>query len=445
MSNEELLKKVRDAGVIGAGGAGFPTYVKLNAQVDCIIANGAECEPLLYKDRECMIQDREAMIRGLEIMQELTGAKRVVIAVKKKNEDVLDAYAEDLKRTGFESFVYPDVYPAGDEYVLVYEITGKRIPPGGLPLHVGCIVDNVETIVNVALAVDGESVTQKYVTVTGEVANPMTTTFPVGTTFRDCIEAAGGLTTDNPTVLTGGVMMGGCETDLDLPVTKALGGLIVLPSDHYLARRKGEPKETYQRVGHGQCDQCSMCTELCPRYIMGYPIEPHRVMRTLLMTGEEKARVSMWAQYCCECNVCTYIACPESLDPKNICVDSKALLREQDIGRSEVELETLFRDVHPARKGREIPIQKLYTRLGLRPYDKKAPWAAGKPSGAKVKIPLDTHVGPPAKASVSVGDAVKSGDVVGTVADDALGCPVHASVSGTVAEIAETAVILSVN
>ena len=178
---------------------------------------------------------------------------------------------------------------------------------------------------------------------------------------------------------------------------------------------------------------------------MGYPIEPHRVMRTLLMTGEEKERVSMWAQYCCECNVCTYIACPESLDPKNICVDSKALLREHNISRTPVELETLFRDVHPARKGREIPITKLYQRLGLKPYDRKAPFTSNATKTPEVTIPLNTHIGPPAQASVKVGDRVTAGQVIGNVADDALGCPAHASVNGTVKQIADSAIILSVN
>ena len=124
-------------------------------------------------------------------------------------------------------------------------------------------------------------------------------------------------------VLTGGLMMGGVAKSLSDPVTKNMGGLIVLPSDHYLVRRKTQSRETYTRIGHGQCDQCSLCTELCPRYILGYPIEPHRVMRTLLMTGEAKERGSLWAQYCCECNICSLIACPEQLDPKNICVDAK--------------------------------------------------------------------------------------------------------------------------
>ena len=127
-----ILNQIRQAGVVGAGGAGFPTYKKLDAQVDCIIANGAECEPLLQKDRETMLQCGAEMLRGLELMQRLTGASRVVIAVKRKNQDVVDVLGADAKPLGFEFYIYEDVYPAGDEYVLVFEITGRQNLPDQL-------------------------------------------------------------------------------------------------------------------------------------------------------------------------------------------------------------------------------------------------------------------------------------------------------------------------
>jgi Na+-translocating ferredoxin:NAD+ oxidoreductase RnfC subunit len=435
-SNREILRQIRDAGVIGAGGAGFPTYKKLDARVRHVIANGAECEPLLQKDRESMIQDRQAFFRGLEIMRDLTGAGTVTVAVKKKNEDVLDQFQDDLARCGFETLVYPDVYPAGDEYLLVYEITGQLIPPGGIPLQVGAVVDNVETVVNIAHALAGRPVTDKYLTICGAVREPVTTIVPVGTSIADCLKLAGGCDVDDPVILTGGLMMGGVTADLSVPVSKNMGGIIPLPRDHYLAMRKSQSQETYTRIGHGQCDQCSLCTELCPRYIMGYPIEPHKVMRTLLMTGEAKQRGSLWAQYCCECNVCSYIACPESLDPKNICVDAKKILRENKLGRTEAELEVLFRDPHPARKGREIPIPTLITRLGLRPYDRKAifkRFEGWQPH--RVAIPLNSHIGTPAEPVVARGDRVRRGDLIATVDDRQLGCPVHASIDGRVTAV----------
>jgi Na+-translocating ferredoxin:NAD+ oxidoreductase RnfC subunit len=436
VDNKQTLQRIRDAGVVGAGGAGFPTYKKLDARVEYVIANGAECEPLLQKDRETMLQDSDAMFRGLEIMRDVTGAGNVTVAVKRKNQDVLEDFQDKLVATGFQSFVYEDVYPAGDEYVLVYEITGRLIPPGGIPLAVGCVVDNVETIVNIARALEGEPVTDKYVSVVGAVNEPVTMVVPVGTSIEACLRAAGGCAVDDPVVLTGGVMMGGVARSLADPIDKRTGGLIVLPSDHYLVRRKTAAKTTYTRIGHGQCDQCSLCTELCPRYIMGYPIQPHRVMRTLLMTGEEKQRVSLWAEYCCECNVCSLIACPEQLDPKNICVDAKALLRESKTGRTDAELESLFTgQVHPARKGREIPIATLNQRLGLTPYDRKPHFVRTDWQPDAVTIPLDAHVGAPAQPTVQPGDRVRRGDVIGNVEPNQLGCPVHASINGRVTAI----------
>jgi Na+-translocating ferredoxin:NAD+ oxidoreductase RnfC subunit len=302
-------------------------------------------------------------------------------------------------------------------------------------LQVGCVVDNVETIINVAHALDGKPVTDKYVTVHGAVREPLTTVVPVGTTIADCLHLAGGCTVENPIILTGGVMMGGVTDNLSDPVAKNVGGLIALPPDHYLALRKTQSRETYTRIGHGQCDQCSLCTELCPRYILGYPIEPHKVMRTLLMTGEAKQRGSLWAQYCCECNVCSYIACPESLDPKNICVDAKKLLRETKTGRSQAELDVLFQEPHPARAGREIPIETLYTKLGLRPYDRKAYFKRIDWQPRRVLIPLASHIGAPASPVVQPGDSVRRGQPIATVPESQLGCPVHASIDGRVTAI----------
>lgn len=438
MGTQQLLQTIRDAGVIGAGGAGFPTYKKLDAQVAQVIVNGAECEPLLQKDREAMWRDREAMFRGLEAMKQATGATRVTIAVKRKNEDVLNAMRDPAIAAGYELFVYEDVYPAGDEYVLVHAITGRQIPPGGLPLDVDCVVDNVETIINIGHAVQGTPVIEKYITVTGAVARPYTTTVPIGTLLTDCLEAAGGCTVNNPAILLSGVMMGGMAEDTDQPITKTTAGLIVLPQDHYLVQRKTASRETYTRIGHGQCDQCSLCTELCPRYILGYPIEPHRVMRTLLMTGDAKELGSLWAQYCCECNVCSLIACPEQLDPKNVCVDAKQLLRAKKMSRTDAELEHLFRPPHPAREGRQIPITTVYQRLGLMEYSHDAKFIQRQWQPSMVRIPLDTHIGRPAEAAVEVGQKVKQGNVIGTVSHDQLGCPVHASVNGQITSVSPT-------
>jgi Na+-translocating ferredoxin:NAD+ oxidoreductase RnfC subunit len=445
MKKSEMLQKIREAGIIGAGGGGFPAHKKLEAKVDHIIANGVECEPLLYKDREVMLMETQKMINGLEIVQELTGAHKVTIAVKEKNKDAAEIIKPLAEKRGYNIFITKNVYPAGDEFILVYDITGRRIPPNGIPLMVGCIVNNVETLVNISNASEDKPVTGKYITITGAVKNPVTTLVPVGTSFRDCIDFAGGITTNDPVMLTGGVMMGGVETDFSLPVTKTLGGLIILPSDHTLAVRKSSPVKVYNKAGQSTCDQCSFCTQLCPRYILGYPIQPHLVMRSLLMTGQAKEMLDPWAAACCECNVCSLFACPEKLDPKNICADTKVRLRKENKGFTKAQLEEAFRDVHPAREGREIPISNLYQRLGLKPYDKKAGFKSFNKIIREVMIPLKYNFGKAAVPVVRAGFEVKYGEVIASAGEDELGVAVHSSINGIVKRITDEGILISAN
>jgi Na+-translocating ferredoxin:NAD+ oxidoreductase RnfC subunit len=443
--NKPMLNKIREAGVIGAGGGGFPAHKKLESNADHIIANGVECEPLLYKDREVMLRETEKMISGLEIVKGLTGASKVTIAIKEKNRDAAEIIKHLAEKKGYNIFITKNVYPAGDEYILVYDITGRRIPPNGIPLMVGCLVNNVETLVNISNAAENTPVTKKYITITGSVRNPITTSVPVGTSFKDCIDFAGGLTTDDPFLLTGGVMMGGVENNFSGSVTKTLGGIIVLPSDHTLAVRKSSPQKVYNKTGHSTCDQCSFCTQLCPRYILGYPIQPHLVMRALQMTGDAKETLNMWAAACCECNVCSLFACPEKLDPKNICADIKVRLREQKKGFTKAQMEEAFRDVHPAREGREIPISNLYQRLGLKPYDRKAGFKYFNSSVKEVLIPLKYTFGKSATPIVQIGSKVSSGEMIASADESDLGVPVHSSIDGIVKNITNRGILISGN
>lgn len=445
MTKAEMLNKIRNAGVLGAGGGGFPAYKKLEKNVEHIIANGVECEPLLYKDREVMIRLTAKMLHGLEIIRDITGAEKVTIAIKEKNKDVADVIRPLAEKKNFKIFITKNVYPAGDEFILVYEITGKRIPPNGIPLMIGCVVNNVETLVNISNAVEGIPVTEKFITIAGAVRNPVTTSVPVGISFKDCIDFAGGFTVDDPVVLTGGVMMGGVETDFSQPVSKTLGGIIVLPSEHTLVVRKSSPQKVYNKTGHSTCDQCSFCTQLCPRYILGYPIQPHLVMRSLLMTGEAKEALDLWAASCCECNVCSLFACPEKLDPKNICADIKAKLREEKKGFTEEQMEEAFRDVHPAREGREIPIANLYQRLGIKPYDRKAEFKIFDKGIKELLIPLKYNFAKAANVAVSVGSKVTAGEMLTSAGENDLSVPVHSGINGIVKAISEKGILISAN
>ncbi len=425
-----LAEKIRNAGVVGAGGAGFPAHVKLAGPVETLIANGAECEPLLHKDKALMGHFAEGIARGIGLAREWLAAKNTIIGVKAKNKAEVDELSRYLPPPNrFHSMA--DVYPAGDEFVLVYEATGRLIPPGSLPLDVGCVVSNIETLYNIGQAEDEIPVTDKIITVTGAVGNPCTFMAPVGTSYSDCLIIAGGATASNFAILSGGAMMGELVTDLSTPITKTTAGLIVLPSEHQLIKRRMLPQKALEKIGASACDQCYRCTDLCPRWLLGYQIVPHEVMRALQFSGSRWEQFSQKALLCIECNICSLYACPEDLDPKNVCTRAKRELIARGI-RPDKSRKV---EVHPLRQARQVPTALLTRKLGLKDYDKPAPYIEIKFEPESVRIPLKQHAGTAAIPAVNVNDKIFRGQVIADVAPNALGARIHASISGEVTGI----------
>lgn len=428
-----IAQAVRDAGVVGAGGAGFPTHVKLDAQVEYVLANGAECEPLLHKDAELTIAHVDQVLKGMALSMEATGAKKGIFGIKAKKKKAVAVLEKATEQTPVQVQLFGDYYPAGDEYVLVYECTGRLIPAGGIPLQVGAIVHNSETLFNMAEAVEGRPVTKKILTVTGEVKNPMSLAVPIGITLQELIEIAGGATTHDYTAFVGGLMMGKVEQDLSKPVTKTTGGLIVLPSDHRLVQRVLTPNKAMHRIGKSACDQCSYCTEFCPRYLLGYDVQPHKVMRTLGFTASGKHNWSKWADLCCSCGLCTLYSCPEDLFPKEACdqavADRKAAGMERWLGPTK-EIKA-----HPMEAGRHVPIKALMRKLGVTSYDVPAPWFDCQYEPRKIVLPLSQHLGAPAEPVVRVGDRVQAGQLVADIPEGKLAARIHSSMGGTVTAV----------
>ncbi len=420
--------QIADLGLVGCGGGGFPTHVKLQAPAETVIVNGAECEPLLHKDKELMRHHTEEMLAGLRIAMELTGARRGVIGVKDKYHDVIEQIRGLIGDDRVTVQALSDTYPAGDEFVLVFDVTGAVIPPGGLPRDVGALCQNVETLINLAR---GKPVTRKYLTVGGAVAEPRTLEVAVGTPLRACIEAAGGATAAEFAVLTGGVMMGSLADDLDAPVTKTTGAVLVFPADHPLIAASRRTEADTVRIGRSACDQCSFCTDLCPRWLLGHPIEPHRAMRALGF-HEERAQLVLGAAYCCECNLCSWVACPENLDPRGACIRDKATAREAGLAHP---LHGKTVAPHPMHADRRTPVSRLMTKLGLRQFRNEGALREAPVLPARVTIPLRQHVGAPAEPTVTEGANVSEGDLIGRVPAGALGAAVHASIAGRVTSV----------
>lgn len=445
----DLLQAVKNAGVVGAGGAGFPTHIKLAAKADCFIVNGAECEPLIETDKYLMRTFPDQIIGAVSAVTAQVGASRAVFALKKKYVKEIAALRQAIEQSGaaIELFEMNPFYPAGDEQVLVQQVCGASVPERGIPLDVGAVVDNVGTLLNIYDALQGNPVTEKYLSIVGEVEQPVMRKAPLGTPLRECVESARPLTHEYDLVL-GGPMMGRVVTDPDeidrLTVTKTTGNLIVLPKNHYLARRATLSLGRIRAQAKSACVQCRMCTSLCPRYLIGHAIQPHLMMRNLfreerIADSEEYLRAFGQAANCCDCGVCEMFSCPMGLSPRKVNAYLKGRLREKGL--------QVPRNLSPkAREGSiygKVPTDRLVARLGLSDYyHRHAGDECAELFPQKVYIPFRQHIGKPAVPAMQAGDLVKRGDLLASAATDGLSANIHASIDGNILKInADGAVI----
>jgi Na+-translocating ferredoxin:NAD+ oxidoreductase RnfC subunit len=436
--SQDIAEIARNSGVVGAGGAGFPTHVKLSANVDTFIVNGAECEPLLRVDQYLMEKFPKKLIKGLQLGMDATGASRGIIGVKVKYKSAIKKLKMGIKSDDrLEILILDDVYPAGDEHVLVYDALGKIIPENGLPLDVGAVVNNVYTLINLADAVEGKPVISRYVTVTGAVKNPATLIFPIGATLSDGIKAAGGAIIDDYQILINGAMMGELSSPSS-PITKLTSAIIVLPKSHFVIRMKSERISTKVIVTKAACIRCQLCTEVCPRFLLGHELYPDKVMRGIAWGAPERPDYMTGTFLCVVCGACTYYGCPMGLDPCKMMLEVRTQLINEGLKNPHARK---VLSIHPERKYRRLPIKRLISRLDLDQYDHRSPLKAKSIRINKVSIPLKQHIGAPAIPIVKVGDRVTQGDLIGKIPDNSLGSTIHASISGIIRKIGQEIVI----
>lgn len=436
-----LTEAVKAAGVVGAGGAGFPTHVKLSARAECFLVNAAECEPLIETDKYLCRTFPDQIVAAASAVAAHLGAKRTVIALKGKYRAEIAALEDAIRRMNadVELFRMKTFYPAGDEQTMVQQVTGRCVPERGLPLDVGCVVDNVGTLLNILDAMSGRAVTEKYLSVVGEVKEPVVLRAPIGTALTDCVAAACPSLEDYA-LIVGGPMMGRPLTDRAeieaAVVTKTTGNLVVLPGDHYLFRRASLPMETIRRQAKSACIQCRMCTDLCPRYLIGHQIRPHLVMRSLwrepgMEDDGEYLRAFGDAANCCDCGVCEMFACPMGLSPRKVNGCLKGELRRRGI-QVPRETEPQAREYVEEHK---TPTDRLTARLGLLSYCGRHAHDCRTVTPKSVFIPFRQHIGAPAAPVRAVGDTVSAGELLAAAARDGLSANIHASIDGVVTEI----------
>lgn len=300
LSAEELVSIIREAGIVGMGGATFPTDVKTitgMGKVDTVIANACECEPYITADDSLLCTYPEQVLRGMGVLMRVLESKRAVLAVEDNKTEAIAVLEGQLKDfPGIELKVLPTRYPQGAEKQLIQSVTGREVPPGGLPKDVGCAVFNAATFASVYKAVyEGEPVVKRIVTVTGEaVKEPKNLIVRIGASFEEAVAAAGGLTDDVWKVVSGGPMMGVAQTDLSAPLVKGVNAVLCLSN-----AQNGES-------GHPHCIRCGKCTEACPMLLQ--PLYLYRYEQAGDLAELERLHLAD----CIECGCCAYV-CPGKL------------------------------------------------------------------------------------------------------------------------------------
>ncbi|HZJ76132.1 MAG TPA: 4Fe-4S dicluster domain-containing protein [Oscillospiraceae bacterium] len=443
----DILELIFQAGIVGCGGAGFPTHIKLNAKVNNFIINGVECEPLLRTDRYLMIHKADELVQATEMVAKKLNAKDIYIALKENYHEEIESIQAAIKKFKSKIRIYKmeNYYPAGDEQMVVCDVLGKTIPPGGIPLDVSAVVSNVETMIGVYNASKGINFTHKYLTINGAVKKPVIAYVPIGTSFGDCLKLAGGSTLDRYKIIDGGPLMGDVldfDSYKNQRVTKIASGILAIPEESYLSTRSDISLSHMLNRAKSSCIQCTYCTQMCPRHLIGHPLEPHRIMRKVAYSNSLSEilddHITKQALTCCECGICELFACPMQIQPLRVNQLLKEEYAKHNIRYTKEEKPYNEREEHEYRK---IPSQRMAAKVDVIDYYDNDVTTLVKYEPKKVSISLKQHIGSPAKSVVAIGEQVKCGQIIGVCKKDELGSNIHASIDGKVIEVGEEIVI----
>ena len=424
----ELKEIMREAGIVGSGGAGFPSYAKLADGADTLVINGAECEPLLYTDYVLLQKEMPMVLAGIAAILEYARIPRALLCVKDHTAKRLKLADGARLADKITLKILPDVYPMGDEISLIYEALGRVVRPGNLPITAGVIVYNVETMYNVAAALKRkENLTMKWLTIGGNVEQPIVVKVPVGTPIAELFEQNSIIVPEDHTVLDGGPSMGKIIDPETAVVTKTTKGLLILPNLSPAIESKYLDGAKSIARAETACCQCTRCTDMCPRNLLGYPLEPHKMVRTAKGVAAVMPEMVITATLCCGCGLCETLACCQGISPKAVINEYKALLAKNKmryVAKNDVE-------VSPEREWRMVPSERWANVLGVGKFDKLAKYIGEQNSYNHVEILLRQHIGAPSVAIVADGDMVQKGDKIAEAADG-LSLPQYASISGRV-------------
>lgn len=305
LSAEDITKKIKEAGIVGMGGAGFPTHAKYNKKADFLVINGAECEPMLTSDDILMQKEAETVLKGVSLLLKASGAKKAIIGIE---DNKRKAISEMTRQAGLfnniEVKTLKTKYPQGAEKMLVYCLTGRKVPCGEICINVGVIVNNIATAKAVYDAVyKGRPLVERVVTVTGDVTRKKNVLVPIGTSFKEVIDFCEGYIGEPKKIINGGPMMGITQRDDSVPVTKTTGGILVMD------------KITKEQRLH--CIRCGACIRACPMQLMPLVIAKFSEKKQYQIAENNHA------MDCFECGLCSYV-CPSKIPLTQLIKESKS-------------------------------------------------------------------------------------------------------------------------
>lgn len=444
-----MLSKIKAAGIVGCGGAGYPTHAKLDCRVEYLLINCAECEPLLETDKYLLRHFAPEIVSAAAACQRQVGAKKLFFALKEHYHPEIAAIQSELIAQNVAGAVFQlkNYYPAGDEQMIVLELTGRIVPACGIPLDVGAVVSNAATLLCIADSLADKPFTHKYLTLGGDIGRPLIIRAPLGTPFTDILAASGESVDAQACYILGGPMMGrylfGQEIEQQV-VTKISSGLLVLRRPFALGSAAAEMGKLLNRA-RSACIQCRYCTDLCPRYLSGHALEPHRIMRKLAHSRDIAAILDDQdirnAAACCECGICESYACPMGLAPRRVNAMLKAELAKHGISceKQPPAARHMFRDQ------RRINTAVLAARLGLADLYGRHSDELLEIRPQYTKVLLQQHIGLPAEPLVAPGQQVRAGQLIAAARENALSVNMHSGIDGEVAEITPDAIIVRRN
>lgn len=440
MPGLELKNILQKHGVVGAGGAGFPSYAKLTPGADLLVINCIECEPLMYTDY-ILVQERlDQIVEGAQAVMEFTDIKHAILAIKAYRAMTLGLADDQELAPGIHVKTVPNIYPMGDEINLIYQVSGRLIKPGNLPITQGVIVYNVETVFNMRAAIRHDKpVIEKWLTIGGDIPEAFVVRVPIGMRISDVLREMKVELRPHHMMFDGGPAMGILKNPKSDVVVKTTNALMLVPDDIPAVVNKQRSVAQVMNLAASACCQCTRCTDLCPRHLLGYPLEPHKMVRSTLSAAQANPELIRSASLCCGCDICGTFACCQGISPMMVIKEYKKILAQNKM-KYVAAPDQVFTPSEE-RDGRMLVSQKWKEVLGVARFDKHPTFLPDKLKASKVEIRMQQHIGAPSVPCVAEGDLVEEGQMIAE-AGNGLSVPQYASIGGRVSFVDATKICI---